>query len=1095
MTEETIFATALDKQKPAERSAFLEEVCAGDAALRQRVESLIAAHEQAADFLERPAVEQIEAGVSPLRSHAEAILAATEGITGTPANAHFGPTQAERSPGGGDELSLDFLSPSEKPGALGRIDHYHVLGVIGRGGFGVVLKAFDEELQRIVAIKVMAPQLASTGTARRRFRREAQAAAAVRDEHVIDIHAVEEVNGLPYLVMEYVSGISLQDRLDQSGPLELREILRIGMQTATGLAKAHAQGLIHRDIKPANILLENGVQRVKITDFGLARAVDDASLTQSGVIAGTPQYMAPEQARGEAVDHRADLFSLGSLLYAMCTGYPPFRASSTMAVLKRVCDGTPRPIREINSDIPDWLCAIIEKLQAKEPADRFQSATEVAELLGQHLSHLQQPSLVPKPPEVVVPKSGPSRERSNAAAWVLVAVILGFCMLPVAGLLVSFYMAIFPEMGPATDSQIDDIGAPPLVGGWELEKGDAPRQIRQSRTILLGNPCRTPAVAFSPDKKTLATGDDRGWIFLWDARSGNKIPMFQFQAHSTTIWSLAFSHDGKQLASGCWDGTAKIWDVATHQLRANLPRRKDRIWCVAFSADSKLLALASGEHGVLLWDVDRKEMRGSLDIATCPLSVAFSPKDGLLAVGDSLGGVRLWNVVSGQPRDGFEGHAGQVRLAFSTDGKTLATAGHDKTVILWDVATRQKLSQLAEFQQMIESIAFSSDGRLLATGGGNWRDPGASGEVTLWDVVKHKKLAHFVGHAGCVHTVAFSPDGKTLASASHDQTVRIWDVPSSTPTVRSLSGHTLMVWGMAWTPDGQMLASASLDKTVRIWRREGDGWQMGQVLEAHPGGARSVAFSRNGRILATGGHDSTVKLWHWDGMRWHQGRTLRGHKDSVHAVAFAPDGSLASGGGSWPQKARGEVKIWNVRTGEELASLAGHEVHVNALTFSPDGKWLATASADLTVKLWDTATWRPIATLEHKEAIGINSVSFAPDSNLLAAGAGDHTITLWKHDGNRWQEHKRLLGHTDAVWPVAFHPDGKLLASGAADKTVKLWDVETGKELASLPGHTGQVRGLAFSPDGNTIATGADDKMVKLWDVSRWASPLKDPRK
>src|SRR5262249_54877775 len=230
--------------------------------------------------------------------------------------------------------------------ALGRIGHYHVLAVNGRGGMGMVLKAFDKELQRVVAIKVMAPHLAATGMARKRFRREAQAAAAVRDEHVIDIHAVEEVNGLPYLVMEYVSGISLQDRLDQSGPLELKEILRIGMQTASGLAKAHAQGLIHRDIKPSNILLENGVQRVKITDFGLARAVDDASLTQSGVIAGTPQYMAPEQARGEAVDQRADLFSLGSVLYAMCTGRPPFRASSWMAVLKRVCDDTPRPVRE-----------------------------------------------------------------------------------------------------------------------------------------------------------------------------------------------------------------------------------------------------------------------------------------------------------------------------------------------------------------------------------------------------------------------------------------------------------------------------------------------------------------------------------------------------------------------------------------------------------------------------------------------------------------------------------------------------------------------------------------------------------------------------
>src|SRR5205085_5756239 len=221
-----------------------------------------------------------------------------------------------------------------------------------RGGMGVVLKAFDEKLHRVVAIKVLAAPLAASATARKRFTREAQAAAAVRDEHVVTIHAVEEANGLPYLVMEYVAGPSLQERLDRTGPLELNEILRIGVQTAEGLAAAHKQGLVHRDIKPANILLENGIERVKLTDFGLARAIDEASVTQSGVIAGTPMFMAPEQAAGEAVDHRADLFSLGSVLYAMCTGHPPFRASGTMAVLKRVIDDTSRPIREINADIP-----------------------------------------------------------------------------------------------------------------------------------------------------------------------------------------------------------------------------------------------------------------------------------------------------------------------------------------------------------------------------------------------------------------------------------------------------------------------------------------------------------------------------------------------------------------------------------------------------------------------------------------------------------------------------------------------------------------------------------------------------------------------
>jgi eukaryotic-like serine/threonine-protein kinase len=305
--------------------------------------------------------------------------------------------ETQTEPGRSNDDSLDFLTQSTKPGSLGRLDHYEVMEVIGRGGMGVVLKAFDEALHRVVAVKVLSPALATSATARRRFGREAKAAAAVSHDHVVTIHAVEGDKPIPYLVMQCVAGFSLEDKLARNGPLGVKEILRIGMQTADGLAAAHKQGLVHRDIKPANILLENGVERVKITDFGLARAVDDASLTQSGVVAGTPQYMSPEQAQGEPVDHRSDLFSLGSVLYAMCTGRPPFRATGTMAVLKRVCEDTPRPIREINPEISDWLCEIIAKLHAKKPADRFQSATEVADLLSRHLAHLQQPTLIPRP--------------------------------------------------------------------------------------------------------------------------------------------------------------------------------------------------------------------------------------------------------------------------------------------------------------------------------------------------------------------------------------------------------------------------------------------------------------------------------------------------------------------------------------------------------------------------------------------------------------------------------------------------------------------------------------------------------------------------
>lgn len=282
-----------------------------------------------------------------------------------------------------------YFDATDDPRMLGRFGGYEVAGIVGSGGMGIVLKGYEAALDRYVAIKTLVPHLAASGAARARFAREAKAAAAVLHENVVAIHRVAEANGLPYLVMPYLPGESLQRRLDARGPLSLVETLRIGMQVAAGLAAAHAQGLVHRDVNPGNVLLDAGVERVVLTDFGLARAADDASLTRSGVIAGTPQYMSPEQARGEPVDHRSDLFSLGSLLYAMLAGRPPFRAETAFGVLRRITDAEPHPLRDLAPETPAWLAALVARLLAKKPQDRFGSAAEVAELLGQWLAHVQ----------------------------------------------------------------------------------------------------------------------------------------------------------------------------------------------------------------------------------------------------------------------------------------------------------------------------------------------------------------------------------------------------------------------------------------------------------------------------------------------------------------------------------------------------------------------------------------------------------------------------------------------------------------------------------------------------------------------------------
>jgi hypothetical protein len=370
-----------------------------------------------------------------------------------------------------------YLTPTDDPRHLGRLGGYGVVGLIGCGGMGVVLKGFDAALNRYVAIKLLSPQLAASGAARQRFAREARAAAAVVHDNVVAIHAVADAEGLPYFVMPYAQGPSLENRLRRDGALKAVEVARIGMQIASGLAAAHAQGLVHRDIKPANILLEEGVERVTITDFGLARAVDDASLTRSGVIAGTPQYMSPEQAAGMSVDHRSDLFSLGSVLYAMCTGRPPFRADTMIAVLRRVEESRPRPIREINPDIPEWLTRVVEKLHAKDPADRFQTAAEVATLLEGYLAHLTQPTVVSAP---ALPPPAPRRPRpwwlAVAAAAVVgagVIYLLAGQMSPAAGGPVKEYYRDFRSGGQ--DPNLKWIN---LDGSEVIEPGDRGLRIK-----------------------------------------------------------------------------------------------------------------------------------------------------------------------------------------------------------------------------------------------------------------------------------------------------------------------------------------------------------------------------------------------------------------------------------------------------------------------------------------------------------------------------------------------------------------------------------------------------------------------------------------
>jgi len=658
-----------------------------------------------------------------------------------------------------EEISLDFLDPPEQPGTLGKLGRFHVVEVVGRGGMGIVLRALDACLQRQVALKVLDPKFARNDLARNRFIREARAAASIAHENVVAVHSVEKHRSeVPYLVMRLVTGESLQDRLDkQDGPLSLREIVRIGQQIAAGLAAAHEQELIHRDIKPANILLEAGTNKVMLTDFGLARAVEDARLTQTGLVAGTPLYMSPEQAKGETLDHRSDLFSFGSVLYAMCTGSPPFQGSSPFVVLREVTEGEPRPIHEVNPAVPDDLAAVIDHLLAKKPGDRIQSADEVALLLEQMLIKLP-----PDHADAPVRRTARTLPRFSRSWWGrhgagvgLVVIALNLVLLISESTKLTHWTLLgqrdrkgSASMGLATEQEA---GPKPL---FELNAGTGP--IR--------------SVAFSPDGNNLAMAIEDGFVRLWNARNGTLESSINVQRAKGPVWGVAYAPDGSQIATASDDGWVKLWD----------PRNSN--------------------------DLDRR------DLLSPARAVAFSPDGNYIATGTRVGAVRVFDARNLKSVVTTQGHDGWVTsLAFSSDGKLLASAGSDNTVKIWDVSDGdgKEVTTLKGNAGNVYAVAFHPTKKIVAWGG--W-----DRVIRLWDIEKNQQVGKLEGHLEDVWSIAFVRDGVHLVSGSEDRTAKLWDITTG-KEVNTFKGHTRAIYSVAVSKDGKRFASASRDGAVKLW--------------------------------------------------------------------------------------------------------------------------------------------------------------------------------------------------------------------------------------------------------------------------------------
>lgn len=632
-----------------------------------------------------------------------------------------------------DSLSVFLTSPSD-PAYLGRLAHFDVMRVIGRGGMGIVLEAFDSKLQRNVALKVLGPDIAHDETARQRFCREARAAASITHENVVSVHQVEHAGsgGLPYLVMQLIAGETLEQRLMREKKLPLKEIVRIGLQTAQGLAAAHAQGLTHRDIKPGNILLEPPHGKVKLTDFGLARIADDVKLTRTGFVTGTPLYMAPEQALGESGDARSDLFSLGAILYEMCAGQPPFQGNSALAIMKQITDVKHKPLRELDPEAPDWLAQMVDELLAKKPEDRYQSATDLVEVLEYAWARMRSSS--DELPAVCQRELSERRRKT----WIIGSLVG-------AGLL---------ALG--------------LAAGALLFRGSGlpakPVSTAEPVAVLPANAGSAWAVSFDPHSDSVAMAVEDGSVRLWNWP--NKAIQETFEAHRGVVWATQFFSDGQLLATAGDDGWLKIWGRSKQEPLKSF-EHPSAVRGLAIGSDGKLYA-GDRKGGLHVWQVDAAEALATAQQPGAIYAVALSPDGKTLATAGSDKTIRLWNAESLTQRLPLEGHAGPVYgLSFDPSGSQLASAGWDGTIRVWDANGGKLAKSWNGLSGDVWSVAFSPAGGKLAAGG-------TDGSVKVWNAESGKLLGTYLGHNTSVHTITFNHDGSLLGSGGRDGAVRIW---------------------------------------------------------------------------------------------------------------------------------------------------------------------------------------------------------------------------------------------------------------------------------------------------------------------------------